>query len=215
MADEDILALADVLHERDEGFIQITQAQAGNPVTAEPEAFARDLRFLEILAERSGRPVLHNVIAVVDEFPDAHRKAMDWIHDCNERGLRIFGQAGTGRIWFENTFEETLEEAHYHLSYLPAQAAGFLDRGYLRAGAPADIVVYDLEKLRITPEGGHDVVYDYPANEWRRVQRAEGYRWILVNGEVTFEDGKPTGATPGQLLRNREVARTALGIAAG
>ena len=65
----------------------------------------------------------------------------------------------------------------------------------LRAGAPADIVVYDLEKLRITPEGGHDVVYDYPANEWRRVQRAEGYRWILVNGEVTFEDGKATGAT--------------------
>ncbi len=109
----------------------------------------------------------------------------------------------------------TLEEAHYHLSYLPAQAAGFLDRGYLRAGAPADIVVYDLEKLHIRPEGGHDVVHDYPANEWRRVQRAEGYRWILVNGEVTFEDGNATGATPGQLLRNREVAETTLGIAAG
>ena len=371
MADEDVLALADVLCERDEGFIQITQAQAGNPVTASPEAIARDLKFLETLAERAQRPVLHNVIAVVDEYPDAHRQAMDWIHDCNARGLRIFGQAGTGRIWFEYTFEDwnlydfsppwnhatqgthaeklkkladpairqamkddypnfmpagtggwienitvkaaqgnlagyvgrkigeiaesegkhvidaildiavagdlkplfktdsagpsltnpqavaelasdpfvipgvsdggahtkffsagsyptdllmwlvrdtktmSLEEAHYHLSYLPAQAAGFLDRGYLRAGAPADIVVYDLEKLRITPEGGHDVVYDYPANEWRRVQRAEGYRWILVNGEVTFEDGEATGATPGQLLRNREVAGTTLGMAAG
>ena len=43
--------------------------------------------------------------------------------------------------------------------------------------------------------------------------RAEGYRWILVNGEVTFEDGEATGATPGQLLRNREVAQTTLGMA--
>src|SRR5262249_40306111 len=40
-----------------------------------------------------------------------------------------------------DTGELTLEEAHYHLSFLPAQAAGFLDRGYLREGAPADIVV--------------------------------------------------------------------------
>jgi N-acyl-D-aspartate/D-glutamate deacylase len=41
-----------------------------------------------------------------------------------------------------------------------------------------------------------------PAGEWRRVQKAEGYRWIMVNGNVTFEDGKCTGATPGKLLRS-------------
>ena len=62
--------------------------------------------------------------------------------------------------------------------------------------------MYDLEKLKIVPEDGHEVVHDYPADEWRRVQKAEGYRWILVNGEVTFKDGQSTGATPGQLLRN-------------
>ena len=75
--------------------------------------------------------------------------------------------------------------------------------------------MYDLEHLKIVPEDGHEVVQDYPAGEWRRVQKAEGYRWILVNGEVTFEDGEATGATPGQLLRNREIAETALGLAAG
>jgi N-acyl-D-aspartate/D-glutamate deacylase len=39
-----------------------------------------------------------------------------------------------------------------------------------------------------------------------RVQRAEGYRWILVIGAVTFEDGRPTGATPGRLLRHGRLA---------
>ena len=104
-----------------------------------------------------------------------------------------------------DTGELTLEEAHYHLSFLPAQAAGFTDRGYLREGAPADIIVYDLEKLRRTPEWDYEIAHDFPANEWRRVQRAEGYRWTIVNGEITFEDGKCTGATSGQLLRNRRI----------
>jgi N-acyl-D-aspartate/D-glutamate deacylase len=34
------------------------------------------------------------------------------------------------------------------------------------------------------------------------VQRAEGYRWTLVNGQVTFADGQCTEATPGKLLRH-------------
>jgi N-acyl-D-amino-acid deacylase len=97
--------------------------------------------------------------------------------------------------------ELTLEQAHYRLSYLPAQAAGFHDRGFLRVGAPADIIVYDLAKLRRVPEIDYEVARDFPANEWRRIQRAEGYRWIMVNGVVTFKDGVCTNATPGQLLR--------------
>ena len=44
-------------------------------------------------------------------------------------------------------------------------------------------------------------VHDLPGGEWRRVQRAKGYQQIIVNGEVTFEDGECTGATPGALLR--------------
>ena len=99
------------------------------------------------------------------------------------------------------TGELSLEQAHFRLSYLPAQAAGFLDRGFLREGAPADIIVYDYANLRRVPEVDYEVAFDFPANEWRRIQRAEGYRWILVNGEVTFEDGVCTQATPGKLLR--------------
>jgi N-acyl-D-aspartate/D-glutamate deacylase len=95
----------------------------------------------------------------------------------------------------------SLEEAHYRLSALPAKCAGFHGRGVLQEGAPADVVVYDLENLKITPEKPK-IVHDFPGNEWRRVQYAEGYRWIMVNGEVTFQDGECTNATPGQLLRH-------------
>lgn len=96
----------------------------------------------------------------------------------------------------------TLEEAHYRLSNLPAQAAGFKNRGVLREGAAADIVVYDIDKLAIDPPWIGAIEHDLPAGEWRRVQRAIGYKAIIVNGEVTFADGECTGATPGKLLRH-------------
>lgn len=93
----------------------------------------------------------------------------------------------------------SLEEVHWRLSALPAWCAGFRDRGVLREGAPADVVVYDYEKLEALPM---EVAHDLPGGEWRRVQRSRGYHWILVNGEITFEDGEATGATPGRLLRH-------------
>ena len=96
----------------------------------------------------------------------------------------------------------TLEEAHYRMSALPAFAAGFKDRGILREGAWADVVVYDLNGLGIEPEWVGEIVHDLPGGEWRRVQRPKGYKSILVNGVETFSEGKCTGATPGRLLRH-------------
>jgi len=96
----------------------------------------------------------------------------------------------------------TLEEAHYRMSALPAHAAGFRDRGMLREGLAADVVVYDLANLAVEPEWIGEIVHDLPGGEWRRVQRAKGYHSIIVNGVETFADDKATGATPGQLLRH-------------
>jgi len=93
----------------------------------------------------------------------------------------------------------TLEDAHYKLSYLPAHFGGFKDRGAIKEGYPADIVVYDMEKLEVMPS---EVAEDLPGGEWRRIQRAKGYNWIMVNGEITFEEGEPTGVMPGRFLRN-------------
>ena len=93
----------------------------------------------------------------------------------------------------------SLEKAHYKLSYLPAFWGGFQDRGFLREGAPADIVAYDLDKL---DPGPVEIAHDLPGGDWRRIQKPEGYRWIFVNGDITFENGNATGALPGRLLRH-------------
>ena len=79
------------------------------------------------------------------------------------------------------------------MSALPAWAAQFKDRSTLHEGLAADIVVYDLPNLKLLPI---EVAYDLPAGEWRRIQKAEGYRHILVNGIETVQDGTHTGATP-------------------
>jgi len=47
------------------------------------------------------------------------------------------------------------------------------------------------------------MVHDLPASGRRLVQRAHGYRATVCAGEVTFEDGEPTGARPGKLVRGR------------
>jgi N-acyl-D-amino-acid deacylase len=93
----------------------------------------------------------------------------------------------------------SLEELHYRLSTHPAMCAGFKNRGTLVEGNWADIVVYDLNGLAIKPL---EIVHDFPGGEWRRVQRAEGYHTVMVNGSVIIQNGKETGATPGRLLRS-------------
>lgn len=355
MIDDDILNLAEVLAERGEGFIQMTQSTGD---------MRSDLNFLEKLAAVAKRPILHNAIVPTRKDPSVHRRSLAWLQRCREKGLPIYGQAGTVRTGFSFTLEHwnlydaspawrelttgtkeeklrkladpelrkrvvteaeaadkrlkviqagvggaipklmvhkvnkqpeleqyvgrslgqiamaenkhpievmldlslagdlnveflgpekdfnadymaeiinqsdytipgvsdggahtkfftggayttdflywlvrdeqkiTLEEAHFRLSAMPAQAAGFRDRGVLLVGSPADVVVYDLAKLSDGKEWIGEIVEDLPGGEWRRIKRAIGYHAIIVNGETTFRDGVCTGATPGKLLRN-------------
>jgi N-acyl-D-aspartate/D-glutamate deacylase len=98
------------------------------------------------------------------------------------------------------------EQAHYKMSALPAWIAGFRDRGTLREGLAADIIVYEPDKLGLV---GGDPVYanDFPGGERRLIQKAAGYRYTIVNGAVTFEDSEPTGALPGKVLRSYDMVR--------
>jgi len=66
-------------------------------------------------------------------------------------------------------------------------------------GAAADIMVYDLERLKVMPM---EIARDFPGGDWRRVQRAAAYRVVVLKGEITFEDGRETGLLSGRLLRH-------------
>jgi len=79
-----------------------------------------------------------------------------------------------------------------------AEFYGMKDRGVLAPGMKGDVNVIDFDGLHIhAPE----MVYDLPAQGRRLVQQVDGYRYTVVSGEITFEDGKPTGAMPGKLVR--------------
>ncbi len=92
----------------------------------------------------------------------------------------------------------TLEQAVRMLSFVPATQWGFADRGLIREGMAADLLVFDPDT--IAPEMP-EVARDLPAGARRLVQRSRGIAATVVNGEIVLRDGKPTGALPGQLLR--------------
>ncbi|MGA9526513.1 MAG: D-aminoacylase [Terriglobales bacterium] len=83
----------------------------------------------------------------------------------------------------------TLEDAIRKFSALPAQRMRLTDRGVLKQGMWADVVVFDPEKVRDL------ATFDAPN------QFSEGMDFVLVNGTPVIEGGKMTGALPGKVLR--------------
>lgn len=83
----------------------------------------------------------------------------------------------------------TLEEAIRKFSALPAQRMRFTDRGVLKQGMWADVVVFDPERIRDL------ATFDNPN------QLSQGMEFVLVNGIPVIENGKMTGALPGKVLR--------------
>jgi N-acyl-D-amino-acid deacylase len=90
----------------------------------------------------------------------------------------------------------TLEDAVRKMTSLPAQTFGLRDRGLIREGFAADLVIFDDAKIadRATFEAPH--------------QYAEGFSAVIVNGEVVFDGEKMTTAMPGQALYGNESVKT-------
>lgn len=350
MAADEAYNLAEVLRERGEGCIQALCELPGMPNRA----------IVEELARRSGRPVLHNVIAVLDLMPDFHVSVLNWLDECARQGLEIYSQALSTRVWTEfrlleyNAWDQVpvlaefsncgltvadklakardpdwrarlraqyqpalmaaaggplesfylhdahgcaeyepfenqmlgaiaaqrgvavtdlmfdigiatdmladfrtsvatsqdpekvagilshprvlvgtsdggahgkffsgghfstdalvwlvreqmripLEAMHAKLSSLPARILGLEQRGELREGWAADLMIYDFDRLDYTRDR-YVVAHDVPGGEWRRVVPARGVQWVIVNGEPIFRDNNCQGRLPGVVLTLR------------
>lgn len=127
-----------------------------------------------------------------------------WVSfDCDSQGSSPEGLLGTWhphpraygtfpRILRKYVREEkklTLEEAIRKMTSLPAQRMRFIDRGVLKAGMWADVVVFDPEKIR-------DLATFEKPN-----QLSEGMDFVLVNGSPVIAEGRMTGKLPGKVIR--------------
>ena len=92
----------------------------------------------------------------------------------------------------------TLEDAIRRLTFQPARILGLRDRGLVREGLAADLIVFDLSSIGVKED---EVTLDGPSGTPRRVQGAEGVHNVVVGGQVVLEQGKHTGALPGRVLR--------------
>lgn len=92
----------------------------------------------------------------------------------------------------------TLEEAVRKMTSLPAQRFGIVDRGLIMKGMWADIVILDKDKVRSI---------SFPGSREKANREAEGINYVIVNGKITLEEGKHTGARAGKVLRNTMKSR--------
>ena len=101
--------------------------------------------------------------------------------------------------WVREQGIMSLEQAVRRLTFDSASTYGIHDRGLLRPGLAADMVIFDPNTVRPRKQ---EVVHDFPNNGWRMRVLADGIHYTVVNGEVLLDHGEPTGATPGQVLHN-------------
>jgi N-acyl-D-amino-acid deacylase len=121
----------------------------------------------------------------------------------SDAGAHLIYDAGFGYAtrllgyWIRERNVMTLEEGVRKLTFMVASIFGLHDRGLVRRGMAADLVVFDPATIR---ECEPEMVQDLPANEKRLIQKALGIETTIVNGEVLVEKENHTGALPGRVL---------------
>ena len=148
---------------------------------------------------------LHGEINVDDDAVAQILTYPNAIIGLSDGGAHVQFQSGFGfstRLlseWVREKKVMSLETAVRRLTFESASTFGLYDRGLLRPGMVADIVIFDPDTVKPLPL---EVVHDFPAGAKRIKEPAQGIHMTIVNGQVLLEDGKHTGALPGRVLRN-------------
>lgn len=98
-----------------------------------------------------------------------------------------------------------LPQAVAEITARPAELIGMKDRGMLRIGMKADINLIDYASLNLHVP---TIEYDLPAGGKRMQQSAEGFVATIKAGQITYENGTPTGALPGRLVRRQDAEKS-------
>ena len=117
-------------------------------------------------------------------------------HVCQEMASSL--QTHLISYWVRGRGVFSLEEAIRMLTSDIASAFELSDRGLLRPGYRADIVIFDEAAIRPRLPS---VESDLPGGSRRLVQKADGIAAVFVNGVMTFRDGESTGSYSGEILR--------------
>ncbi len=196
-----VLRVEQVVHERNRRWLDRSVTEIADELGVDPLDAFLDLSLDEDLETQF----------VLAAPPDAKRRAatetmirspfvMAGSSDGGAHLLSFCGADYTTRLlteWVPDVL--SLEDAVARLTSIPARATGITGRGALRPGAAADLLLIDRERLS-TPDAPR-YVRDFPADSGRFVTDADGYRAVIVNGEMVLDDGVWTGATPGTVLR--------------
>jgi N-acyl-D-amino-acid deacylase len=162
--------------------------------------------FLDLVVEENLDTVFLQAENNIDD--EAMRRILTYpnaILGLSDGGAHVQFHGGAGystRLlseWVRDKGIMSLEEGVRRLTFESASAFGIYDRGLLRPGLAADIVIFDPDTVKPLPE---TIVHDFPAGGWRIKEDADGIHATIVNGRVLLEEGKHTGALPGRVLRN-------------
>ena len=93
----------------------------------------------------------------------------------------------------------TLEDAIHRFTGQPARLMGLRDRGIIREGAVADLMVFDLDTIGVRED---EITHDGPNGSPRRVQGATGVDYVVVAGQTVMDHGQHSGVFPGRVLRS-------------
>ena len=104
--------------------------------------------------------------------------------------------------WVRELALFTLEEAVKLITFDEASALGLARRGLLRSWDAADVVAFAPDLIDYLPTR---MTADLPGGAQRLWRDAVGIPYVVVNGEVVLEDGSPTGARSGRVLRGADL----------
>ena len=99
--------------------------------------------------------------------------------------------------WVRDRGAWSLEEGIRQITDVPASLIGLTDRGRIRVGAPADIMIFDPETIGIWRK---EFVTDLPGGAGRFKAWGKGVKATIVNGQPIVLDGELTGRLPGEVL---------------